>query len=100
MSESDFCYWLQGFFELNGEIPGDFTDDQRRCIVKHLDLVDYSNGRPSKICCWIRGAVAVGGSPGHVAAKLAEHFKHVIDPATPGDQGQMNAIHGDTLMRC
>ena len=68
MKSRDFCYWLQGFFELrdagiNGEGVGDKTMDamQVEQIEKHLALV----------------------------------FKHEIDPSqgSPEHQAELQAIH-------
>lgn len=36
MSERDFCYFLQGFIELNGGVP---TETQWQQIKDHLNLV-------------------------------------------------------------
>jgi hypothetical protein len=36
METRDFCYWLQGFAELNGEAP---TPAQWELILEHLNLV-------------------------------------------------------------
>ena len=42
MKSRDFCYWLQGFFEITKLQPlqGEgLTQDQLDCIEKHLHLV-------------------------------------------------------------
>jgi hypothetical protein len=39
MNEREFCYWLQGFFELNGEDLVDLSAEQVRMIKDHLNLV-------------------------------------------------------------
>lgn len=36
MQPTDFCYWLQGFVELNGEQP---TPEQWKSIKEHLQTV-------------------------------------------------------------
>ena len=65
MTSRDFCYWLQGFFELVNQpgvqTPSTFNCDQTECIRKHLALV----------------------------------FKHEIDPSAgpPAHQAALNAIH-------
>lgn len=46
MTSRDFCYWLQGFFELNPEMKG-VTVDQLECIKKHLSLVFIHEIDPS-----------------------------------------------------
>ena len=37
MSETEFCYWLQGFFELSGS--DELTPAQIQMIKSHLNLV-------------------------------------------------------------
>ena len=37
MSPENFCYWLRGFFELNGDAK--ITEEQAELISKHLTLV-------------------------------------------------------------
>lgn len=37
MTHSDFCYWLQGFFEINGATA--ITSEQAKVIEQHLALV-------------------------------------------------------------
>jgi len=41
MKATEFCYWLQGFFELSsaGHQVGGLTAHQAAMIKKHLDLV-------------------------------------------------------------
>jgi len=65
MTSRDFCYWLQGYFEIEAERAGEKAPalgaDQVLCIKKHLALV----------------------------------FKHEIDPSAgpPEHQAELNAIH-------
>ncbi len=49
MKSVEFCYWLQGYFELNP--PGALTAEQTQCVRAHLALVfkheidpSYPNG--------------------------------------------------------
>ena len=37
MTSRDFCYWLQGLFELDS--PKDINEKQTELIKKHLNLV-------------------------------------------------------------
>lgn len=87
MTSRDFCYWLQGFFEIaeegrepidqgNGTVhtPGlVMNDKQIRMVRRHLELV----------------------------------FKHEIDPSMPDPTGKLQKIHDgvpltneSTLLRC
>jgi hypothetical protein len=38
MTARDFCYWLQGFFEVTGGNPK-LTSEQAETIQRHLSLV-------------------------------------------------------------
>ena len=81
MTSRDFCYWLQGFFELSVskmDAGSNFvlSPDQIQCIQKHLNMV----------------------------------FAHEIDPSFGNDNDLLNAIHNtqpvkphnssDILIRC
>lgn len=78
MTSRDFCYWLQGFFEVNdpsltGGLPSGLSKEQVDCIKKHLALV----------------------------------FKHEIDPSMgpKPHQDALDAIHnagkpGGPILRC
>lgn len=44
MTSREFCYWLQGYFEIEGETPGDgykLNPNQCKIIADHLKLVFY-----------------------------------------------------------
>jgi len=47
MDPLQFCYWLQGFAEINGQAP---TDSQWRAICSHLNVAlnnkKYDNIKP------------------------------------------------------
>lgn len=53
MTSRDFCYWLQGFFEL-AEGQSGMSHDQAEMVRKHLSLVfkheiDPSHGTPEHV---------------------------------------------------
>ena len=63
MTSREFCYWLQGYLEINaaysdGASQPSMTASQVSCIQKHLNMV----------------------------------FKHEIDPSYP-DSAELNKIH-------
>ena len=72
MTSRDFCYWLQGYLELDelaeerhdDEPEPTLTAEQLECIRRHLALV----------------------------------FKHEIDPSygPPEKQAELNKLHGDS----
>ena len=39
MNEREFCYWLQGFFELGGQDVVDLSAEQVQIVKDHLALV-------------------------------------------------------------
>ena len=41
MTEKDFCYWLQGFFELSDSKELSLNSKQVELIRKHLNLVFF-----------------------------------------------------------
>ena len=45
MQSRDFCYWLQGLFELGN--PESLTPDQIQVIRNHLNMVFYHEIDPS-----------------------------------------------------
>jgi hypothetical protein len=54
MKAVEFCYWLQGMFELSK--PNDLNAEQTACIKAHLDMVfvhdidkTYPEGQQSKL---------------------------------------------------
>jgi len=47
MTSRDFCYWLQGFFEINGDDTVNLTEGQLKCIKRHLNMVFIHEIDPS-----------------------------------------------------
>jgi hypothetical protein len=89
MTSRDFCFWLQGFFEVPK--PKELTPEQTEMIKKHLSLVFIHEIDPS-----------MGAAP-HQAALNEAHAdeKHV----TTKDQKDLAAALGfvpdsNTVYRC
>ena len=38
MTPQEFCYWLNGYFDLAGDDTS-MTDEQIQCVKEHLELV-------------------------------------------------------------
>lgn len=79
MTSRDFCYWLQGYFEIAAANkvgatphPWDMTADQVQMVQKHLALVFKHEIDPSQ------------GSKEHQAALNAIHSQQ---PSSPKAQG-------------
>lgn len=71
MRSRDFCYWLQGYFELIDEVVGPITlsKTQVECIRNHLSMVFVHEIDPST-------------------------------ETTPAMKTELNKIHGNKVMRC
>ena len=46
MTSRDFCYWLQGFFEIQGPLEG-ISEGQAEIIKNHLAMVFHHEIDPS-----------------------------------------------------
>lgn len=100
MKATEFCYWLQGGFELAS--IGVFDELQLEIIRKHLALVRATDqdGQPVEaieFCSWLRGGVDFirqgdGQQAATVRLRLSSVFEHAIDP-TYSNTGDLNAIH-------
>ena len=102
MTPRDFCYWLQGYFELAGAIVVAnrnvlWTDDIRTIVLKHIALVKATPGNYSSelqhFIGWLESAIEFNAPVGLIKEKLNSIFEHVIDPATPGNAVEQNQIH-------
>jgi hypothetical protein len=104
MTEQEFFYWLQGYFELGGV---DTDPAQVRLIaetiLRHASLVRARLTRHSTLgegfvrCEFIAANIANGGplTLSTLGQHVAAEFLHVIDPQAGGEeeQGKLNAIH-------
>lgn len=53
MKSREFCYWLQGHFEIN--TVSAITENQKEIIVDHLKLVFEDEEKPGPFCQWLKG---------------------------------------------
>lgn len=99
MQSRQFCYWLQGSFELNGTI--EFDPKETQTIKEHLALVFQHDSKPNSFCCFLNGYFTLGNpefidqkTTGLIKEKLSNTFKYEIDPSYPAtEQKQLNEIH-------
>jgi len=102
----DFCYWLQGMFELNP--PTSLSSEQRTCIAKHLRLVSVTEPKHTNAFVrWLELYLPSARERADleaIRATLASQFQHVIDKSYEGSQEAMNEAHGGgdwpPLIRC
>lgn len=87
MRSSEFCYWLQGYFELRGA-DEPLSDRQLVLVRKHLALVKKVEGtRLRGFPAWLEPVLDVVGADEPcdekthkaIVKKLGEAFKHEID---------------------
>lgn len=119
MKSRDFCYWLQGYFELSSEREAMELDARQVDLVKrHLDMVFVHEGKNANpFCHWLQGVFQGYGSLGlnqpqvtAVRGRLHDVFKHEIDPSFPASQqGPLDEAHqgrpsivdpGNMIMKC
>jgi hypothetical protein len=91
MTERDFAYWLQGFFEIGkeGEVWSDLTPEQIDCIKNHIALVRTTQ-KTSVLLTAIEALL--DHDTVSVQKVISSYFEHVIDPQHP-DQDVANAAH-------
>jgi hypothetical protein len=116
MRETEFFYWLQGYFELTGASAAVSTA-QALVISSHCDLVFVASGgralgeRFVALVGLVKSVVLVGGSDAitaEIRRLVHETFEHVIDPQAGGDAAKLQAIHdhgrvrppGEPVYRC
>jgi len=97
MKAQDFCFWLQGYFELTSLAY--LPKHQAEVIKNHIKMVEIhdpgNDGRSRQFCEWLKGMLSISRegntSPAFVvciAKALDEVFLHEIDPSYPPEQQQ------------
>ena len=113
MTSQNFAYWLNGFFEINGEITEPLTPNQVKVIKEHLKLV-FATETPGPFCQWLDGYFALSGDvfptdkltlevTKKIAEKLNGVFDHVIksdQPAVTGFNPNKPSSNSNTVYRC
>lgn len=102
MNARDFCYWLQGYFEISEALlvaPAVGTAKFVACLRSHLALVAevdpvHTNAFVAWLTLRIDGIdVLEAKSIAQIRAMLNAQFKHDIDPSYGGDAKKLKAIH-------
>ena len=106
MTSVEFCYWLQGFFELDQ--PRVLTVQHVECIKRHVSLTeevkhDDSPRQVKEFRAWLKTSLEWmdPSDPHHVQkvqSKLDQCFAHVIDKLY-GEDGKLNAVHTPPHLR-
>lgn len=129
MHKHEFCYWLQGYFELRNNSEH-LTDNQIECIKKHIKLVETVEKRLEGFPAWLMGvldsyelldsgdATATKKFNEMIRERLNSVFKHEVDGKYGNQELQdiLDGIHNpsgkpptycgpnngpnDTLIRC
>jgi hypothetical protein len=110
MKNTDFCYWLQGFFELTSENQNySLNSQQIQTIKDHLKLVRMYDKKLDEFPAWLEGFLDnihddASTNTESIRTKLHYCFEHVIDPLyeKTGLKDKLNQIHSgfDRPIRC
>ncbi len=99
MQSRQFCYWLQGSFELYDNTS--FSAVQTNIIKEHLKLVFIYDKQPNGFCHFLNGYFTLSNSDNidveatkAIREELSETFRNEIDPTYPAnEQKKLNEIH-------
>jgi hypothetical protein len=110
MTERDFAYWIQGYFELIDEIDssdyhsGLLNVKQVECIQNHINLVKTTPKNPSVFIISVEALLQEDTES--LKKVVSAYFEHVIDPKHPYPN-LANAAHfggpqpnSDVKIRC
>lgn len=105
MKATEFCYWLQGYFEISGA-DSTLSYNQFNQLRKKLAQVSKDQTPGSDFVTYLRGVLdAVQQLPlvtqadqaptftALIKARLNDTFLHAIDPTIKGDQQQQRRLH-------
>ena len=107
MTSENFCYWLQGYFEI--QRPTTMGQWEVECMRRHVNLViEFQKSNPprydSEATAFVAGLHSMlnfvtvtfleDGTLESLKLKLNKIFKHEID--TPDVTGALQAIHDGT----
>ena len=104
MKSTEFCYWLQGFFELTQDTTH-LSKKQSYLIAKHLALVFEHEAHPNEFCCFLNGFYQLNEicdlapwQTSIIKEKLSQIFVHSIDNSYPDcELPRLNAIHATSF---
>ena len=108
MKATEFVYWLQGYFEINGA-GNDLTQAQAQAVFKKAESAKSGQGDveekaqefvkfadrilyPTTLENFV-DAKYLKTATQELKAKLNDLFIHAIDPSYDGDQNQLNQTH-------
>lgn len=101
MKSTEFCYWLQGYFELKKEKALSFDEDQTQSVKNHLEMVFAHDPQPMQFCAFLRGYFTISepviieeSQAKIIHEELSKTFKNEIDSRySPQQYQQLNKIH-------
>jgi len=99
MLNKEFCYWLQGFFEIGGRPSWRALQPFQVIIIQnHLALTKEVEGlTPGGFCVWLEMALRTQKIDQHLTTDIRGNlnavFQHDIDNTYPGDPARLQAIH-------
>jgi hypothetical protein len=90
MTERDFAYWLQGYFEIAGDLQSSLTLNQTVCIRNHIALVRTT--QKTSVLLTAIEALLDNDDTVSIRKVISSYFEHVIDPQHP-NQEAANTAH-------
>lgn len=107
MKATNFAYWLQGYFELNGS-DASLTEKQAKNLLQKAEsvtrgqdkaeeqaqgFVEYTKGALLAVKQGVATPALLNMVTNELKTKLNDLFIHAIDPTVPGDQQQHRKTH-------
>jgi hypothetical protein len=107
MKATEFAYWLQGYFEIDGN-DKPLSNAQAKKVLeraksaksdggavdnKAQSFADYTAGALFPVTIEDQSEKFLGTITRELKSKLNDLFIHAIDPAIPGDQTQFRNTH-------
>lgn len=84
MTPQDFCYWLQGYFEVSDSYK--LSEEQAKVIKEHLDKVFKKEfkkeSESTKTYPWSGDSVLIGGPEKKYAESGEEYIRRFMSEAT------------------
>ena len=102
MKNNEFCYWLQGFFELRSSLQEtDLPVPTWPIILNHINLVKQVEKIPHPYIAWLEGVLMTATSQGYFSTeietelknRLNKVFEHEIDPSYAEDPTLLNRLN-------
>ena len=98
MNNKQFCYWLQGYFELRRDTDVALSTYQLQCISRHIDVCEAYMARreglgPAVLAIRALIKAAPDNCTLPITHVLHDVFEHVIDPEAGAQSAKLSELH-------